>query len=105
MVETLTPREQEVLILLARGMSDQEIAEQIHVSTRTVRSHTHAILAKMGVKNRTHAVRIGIEMGLVDMSAELPDQSLLILLKQVQYIRKQVEGLEVSIVGLMRYKE
>lgn len=54
--DTLTPREQEVLTLMAQGKSNQEIASDLYISTGTVRVHVHSILHKLGVRDRTQAV-------------------------------------------------
>ena len=52
----LTHRQRQVLELLADGRSDSEIAAALHISRKTVGHHVTAILAKLGVENRTHAV-------------------------------------------------
>jgi predicted ATPase/DNA-binding CsgD family transcriptional regulator len=61
----LTPREQEVLRLLATGLTDPQIAEQLVIGVRTAQSHVSAILGKLGVNSRTAAVRYALEQGLV----------------------------------------
>jgi ATP/maltotriose-dependent transcriptional regulator MalT len=62
----LSEREIEVLSLLAQGMSNREIAEQLYISTGTVKTHAHNIYNKLGVKNRTQAIATGRQLGLVD---------------------------------------
>lgn len=62
---TLTKREQEILSLMAAGQSNQEIAEILYIAPGTVRVHVHAILQKMDVRDRTQAVILAIQMGLV----------------------------------------
>jgi ATP/maltotriose-dependent transcriptional regulator MalT len=57
LIEPLSPRELEVLRLVAHGLSNSQIAEALIVSVGTVKSHTHNILAKLGAANRTQAVR------------------------------------------------
>jgi DNA-binding NarL/FixJ family response regulator len=66
--ETLTDREREVLILLAQGRLNKEIALALSISERTVKFHVSAILAKLGAGNRTEAVTIAVQRGLVSLS-------------------------------------
>ena len=62
----LTPREREVLRLVARGRSSAQIARELVISPRTVGTHIQHILAKLGVENRTQAAAIAHRAGLVD---------------------------------------
>ena len=64
---SLTPREQEVLGLLARGKGNKEIAAALGVTERTVKFHVSAIFAKLGVANRTEAVTKAVHAGLVKL--------------------------------------
>jgi NarL family two-component system response regulator LiaR len=62
----LTSREREVLELLAKGMNNNEIAEQLHVSLSTVQFHVSNILSKLGVHNRIEAATFAIRHGLTN---------------------------------------
>ncbi|BAZ05162.1 response regulator [Calothrix sp. NIES-3974] len=61
----LTKREQEILKLIAKGKSNQEIAEILYISPGTVRVHVHTILQKLEVRDRTQAALIAIQQGLL----------------------------------------
>jgi DNA-binding NarL/FixJ family response regulator len=65
--ESLTPREVEVLELLAEGLSNKAIAERLGISDQTVKFHVAAICGKLGAANRTDAVRRAIRRGLVSL--------------------------------------
>ncbi|MBJ7003878.1 response regulator [Streptomyces griseofuscus] len=61
----LTVRETEVLVLIAEGLSNQEIAHRLHVSNATVKTHINNLFAKTGLKDRAQAVRYAYAKGLV----------------------------------------
>ena len=64
-LDALTPREREVLDMLAEGLSNKEIAWRMNISEHTVKFHVASIFAKLGVSTRTEAVTRGIRRGLV----------------------------------------
>jgi DNA-binding NarL/FixJ family response regulator len=61
----LTTRETEVLLLIAEGLTNQEIARRLHVSPATVKTHINNLFAKTGLKDRAQAVRYAFGKGLV----------------------------------------
>ena len=61
----VTPREREILELIANGMSNREIAEKLFVSENTVKTHSSRLFDKLGAKRRTQAVQLGKELGLI----------------------------------------
>jgi len=65
--QTLTPREMEVLRLLARGLSNQKISQELMVSVGTAKNHVQHIIAKLGVSDRTQAVVRGLEMRIISI--------------------------------------
>ena len=65
--EELTSRQQEILEGLAQGLSNREIAQKLFLSEKTVKSHSRDLFIRIGARNRTHAVVIGIREGLVDV--------------------------------------
>ena len=65
LVEPLTPREREVLALVAEGLANKAIAHALGISDQTVKFHVAAIIAKLGATNRTDAVRRAVRRGLI----------------------------------------
>lgn len=61
----LTPREHEILELIAAGHSNREIAEKLFVSENTVKTHSSRVFEKLGVNRRVQAVQKGRELGLI----------------------------------------
>lgn len=65
--EKLTERETDVLRLLARGLANKEIARELHVAEKTVKTHVSSIFSKLGVVSRTQAALYAANIGLVDI--------------------------------------
>jgi DNA-binding CsgD family transcriptional regulator len=61
----ITPRELEMLELIAAGLSNKEIAERVHVSENTVKTHSSRVFYKLGARRRTQAVQFGKELRLI----------------------------------------
>ena len=64
-VEPLTPRETEVLALVAEGLSNKAIADELGISDQTVKFHVSSIAGKLGAASRTDAVRRAVRRGLL----------------------------------------
>ncbi|WP_375428544.1 response regulator [uncultured Sphingomonas sp.] len=67
-IEPLTPRELDVLGLVARGMTNKEVGRELEISPGTVKVHVERIIGKLGVADRTQAAVRGVERGLVRMA-------------------------------------
>jgi NarL family two-component system response regulator YdfI len=65
--EELTPREVEVLRMLAEGLGNRQMAQRLGISDHTVKFHISSILDKLGASTRTEAVTMGIRMGLIPL--------------------------------------
>lgn len=65
--ESLTPREVDVLRLVAGGNANKEIAAQLSLTEETVKSHIRSILSKLRASDRTHAVTLGLKRGIIDL--------------------------------------
>ena len=71
--DDLTPREREVLTLIAEGLSNQEIAEQLVISVKTVDRHRENIMRKLNMHSRIDLVKYAIKIGLIDLEELTPD--------------------------------
>lgn len=67
-MESLTPRELEVLRLLSQGKSNKQIAAELVITERTTKFHVSSIFSKLGAANRTEAVKIAVQRGLVTLA-------------------------------------
>ncbi len=67
LIESLTPREEEVLLLLVEGLSNKEIGARLHLTEGTVKNYVSAIIAKLQANDRTHAVVTALRRGLVEL--------------------------------------
>ena len=65
LVEELTPREHDVLSLVADGLRNKDIARELGVSEHTVKFHLAAVFGKLGASSRTEAVRRGLQLGII----------------------------------------
>jgi NarL family two-component system response regulator LiaR len=67
LVDDLTPRELEVLTLIAEGMGNKEIAQELVISEKTVKNHINNIFSKLHVSDRSQAMLYAIRQGLVEV--------------------------------------
>ena len=66
-LESLTAREVDVLVLVADGLSNRDIAGRLGISEHTVKFHLASIFGKLGVSTRTEAVQRGLRLGVIDI--------------------------------------
>lgn len=74
----LTPREVEVLALVARGLGNREVGDLLGTAAGTVKAHMQSILSKLGAKDRTHAVTLALRRGIIhlhspDLASSIPN--------------------------------
>jgi DNA-binding NarL/FixJ family response regulator len=72
LLDELTDREREVLRLVGRGLPNEDIAHQIHVTESTVKTHLHRLMTKLGLRSRAQAVVTAYETGLVTVGTPQP---------------------------------
>jgi DNA-binding NarL/FixJ family response regulator len=65
--DALTPREIEVLALIAQGNSNKLIADELSIADETVKGHVSSILSKLGANDRTHAVTLALKRGIIEL--------------------------------------
>jgi two-component system, NarL family, response regulator len=63
----LTPREIDVLKLIAKGFSNKQIGDRLGIAEATVKNHVVSLLGKLGVQDRTHAVTLALERNIIDL--------------------------------------
>jgi DNA-binding NarL/FixJ family response regulator len=71
----LTRREREILLMIAKGCTNKEVAAALHIAGGTVQVHVHSILHKLAAENRPQAVAAARRLGLIDDNEERPSAS------------------------------
>lgn len=95
-LDSLTPREKEILGLIGQGLPSQEIANRLHRSLKTIQSHRLAIGRKLGLHNRVELARLAIRHGLAPLSSPSPAADLervLAVSAGIEFLRALVRGL------------
>ena len=69
--EPLSPREEEILVQVAKGLGNREVGERLHISEGTVRTHVSNILAKIGASNRVEATLFALRRGIATLEESL----------------------------------
>jgi DNA-binding NarL/FixJ family response regulator len=68
-LDELTAREQQILPLIARGLSNAEIGQELYITETTVKTHVTHILQKLGLRDRVHAVVLAYQTGVFEQNA------------------------------------
>lgn len=71
----LTPRQREILNLVAEGATDNEIASRLCLSSATVSQHVKTIRVRLGVTSRTHAVALALRLGILDTNPPMQENA------------------------------
>jgi DNA-binding CsgD family transcriptional regulator len=73
-VPQLSPREREIMHLMAEGMTAEAIGDQIGVSVETVRTHVRNVIRKLQARNRVHAIAMALERGEIALDSTTDDR-------------------------------
>ncbi|HBS57396.1 MAG TPA: DNA-binding response regulator [Stenotrophomonas sp.] len=72
--DALSPREIEILVLVAAGSSNKRIGDQLGISEQTVKAHMKNAMSKLGARDRTHAVTLSLQRGILNLGEDSVDQ-------------------------------